>query len=1228
MNDLVGNPYVGPRPFEEADGDRFFGRDREISQLASLVVARRVVVLYARSGAGKTSLLRAGLIPHLRQRKKLRVLPVARVGGESPQVVAPQTIANLYALNVLFDLFGDRIPSGELVPLTLAEGLERSLAEPSGQGTPGPCLLILDQLEELFGVHPELHEQRADLFVQLRRSLDKLPQLSLLLSLREDSIAELDAYAALFPDRLRSRFRLELLAEEEARQAMQRPAQDSGGGLGDAAAQQLVDELRTVRIQRSDGRGEKVLGPWVEPVHLQVICQRLWRRQATADGGPRRLEALDLETAGTVDDALTGYYDEQVAAAAAETGQQERTLRDWIEHQLITAQGIRGQMLKGVKSSEGLSNQVILALVEARLVRVEKRRGATWFELAHDRLVAPVRSSNAVWRRLHLRPVQRRTNLWVREGRPHGLLLRSSELRRELAWAKKHREELTTDEKQFLAAARQGRRTRRLGWLVLAGILVLAASLWLFQQERQKSRRELARGLAAQAMSQLGERLDLGLLLSLEATRLSASGAEAHGSLLASLQHQPRLESFLHGHTAAVWTLAFSPQNNADGKTVLASGGLDHQILLWDIGRHQRLGAPLEGHTDGVLSLAWSPDGRRLVSTGRDRQMLLWDLGQNPPRRKVLSQDRMVTSAVFRDRDHLVTGDTDHEVLVWNLAQNPPQSRLVGQHADWVTSLAVHPKEPRLLASGGADNLIRVWADGAEAAQELAGHSDWVSGLAWSPDGRTLASASLDRTVRRWDMETFQALGEPLLEGPSNRISGVAIGPDGKILAATTANGLIYLWDLDTGLPLGPPMPGNLALMRSLAFSPDGRVLATGNGPSVALWDVTELAESSGLGRPLSGGRGEVRRVIFSPDGSAVAVSVGGEAAEIRLLDAETGELRGEPLGGYPAAAHGIAWSPDGRTLAEFGDDEEFKEVRLWDLTRLESTIEVREEILSGIGQDPDRRALQRVGDFARTLERALEPRRTEDCVTVRTMAFTADGSALAVEGAPTPSAGGWVERWDVATGQAQDRAVEATECVRSLAISPDGEILAVGTDEGAIALLAGAGLEPQGLLEAHVLPVRSLAISPDGELLASGGDEGIIRLWALSSRTPRGRPLVGHSDTIYALSFGPEGRVLASAGRDRTVMLWDMATGGLPLGQPLRGHSGPVWSLTWSPDGERLASGGEDGTRLWELGFESWRRRACRIANRNLTQEEWDLFIGSAIPRGELACPEILQHQ
>ncbi len=1222
MSDRQANPYAGPRPFEESECDRFFGRSREIRQLASLVVARRAVVLYARSGAGKTSLLRAGLIPYLREHKRLRVLPILRVVGDSPAATVP----NIFAFSVLQFLFGDRVAGEELVELTLAEGLGRYFAALPDEKAAAPGLLIVDQLEEMFTSRPELYQQRAVFFQQLRRCLEEHPQLSLLLSLREDSVAELDPYAALLPDRLRSRFRLELLSAKPALEAMQLPARHAGVELADALARQLVDELRTMLIQRPDGGSEEVLGQWVEPVHLQVVCRRLWSERRDDGAGKPRIEPSDLRAVGSIDGALASYYDQRVAAVAKATGTDERVIRDWLDQHLITEHGIRGQVLCGVGDSEGLANEVVEELVDARLVRCEKRRGATWFELAHDRLVAPVRASNTAWRDEHLRPMQQRADLWVLEGRPRSLVLSSGELRRELAWVETHDQQLTPAEQDLLAASRRARRSRRLGWLALVVTMLLAGSLWWLWLERRGRDRELARGLAAQSRSRLDEQLDLALLLSLEANRIDSAGDQVRGSLLTALQYQPRLLSSLHGHTTTVWSVAFGSDNDVAGRTLIASGDLDGRIILWDADRRRPAGAPLEGHDDGVLSLAFAADGRYLISTGRDRRVLLWDLAADPPRAKILRHDLMVTSAAFdrADDNRLITGDSDRQVSVWDLAQDPPSRRPLGEHAGLVTSLAVGPAGSGLVASGGADDRIRIWRLDQGLLAELDGHDDWVSGLAWQPAGNILVSASLDRTVRRWAMETFEELDEPPLEGPTDRLSGAAINPDGEVAAAATANGLVYLWEVDSGRSLGPPLAGNLALMRGLAFSPDGRILAVGSGRSVLLLDVADPDAAAGaLGSPLAGGRGAVESVAFHPGGDLVAVAVGGEQAEIRILDARTGEQRAEALAVYPATTDDLAFSPDPEdgTLAEFGGDDRFKRIRRWDWAGGGSTVVVEEQIPSSIGQDPDRRELlSRLGDFARILEKALEPKRIEDCVAVRKVAFDRGGQAVAAESVLTLKAGVWVERWDVGTGLSLDTKVETTACVRSLAISPGAEILAAGTDEGQILLLTLADLASRDRLEGHVLPVRGLAFSPDGKLLASGGDDGIVHLWDLDASASSGRPLVGHTDAVHALAFDPQSRILASAGRDRTVILWHVATG-LAIGRPLPGHIGPVTSLAFSPDGERLVSGGEHGTWLWQLGFEAWRERACRVANRDLTEEERELYLGRLAPGWKPVC-------
>lgn len=495
------NPYVGPRAFEEEDSRNFFGRKEETRQLASLVIAHRVVLLYAPSGAGKTSLLSAGLVPYLKQRKRINILPIARVGGDLPPGVDGKQVKNIYVFNTLLDLAGEETQPNDLIDQSLSEGLAAYFEPQSDQRRPRPCLLIVDQFEELFTTHPERYPERADFFFQLQHSLKEHPQLSLLLSMREDYIAQLDSYAAQLPDRLRTRFRLELLGEDAARQAVQQPARQGDVNFTDAAAEKLVNDLRKVQVQQPDGTTTEQLGRHVEPVQLQVVCRRLWE-QLPADA--EQIGETDVEAVGDVDTALADYYADRVKAAAGNTGIRERAIREWFGRQLITEQGIRGQVLRGPERSQGLDNQAISPLVDAHLVRAEKRLNAIWYELSHDRLLEPVRNNNALWFEAHLSPLQRQADLWDNQSRSSGLLLRDEVLQDAETWAAEHQDELLPVERDFLAACREARaqaqrerrKNRFIQGLAVVATICLVVAIYFFVQANTQ-RKEAERILSA-----------------------------------------------------------------------------------------------------------------------------------------------------------------------------------------------------------------------------------------------------------------------------------------------------------------------------------------------------------------------------------------------------------------------------------------------------------------------------------------------------------------------------------------------------------------------------------------------------------------------------------------------------------------------------------------------------------------------------------------------------------
>jgi hypothetical protein len=478
------NPYVGPRAFQR--GEVLYGRDQEVMELLDLLIAERIVLLYSVSGAGKTSLIQAALLPQL-EREGFKILPPMRVSldpcEEADQSTEPATIqttdsaTNRYILSLLLSL-DEALPedqqrsTAELSALTLDEYLECCY---SGAEGPEGIVLVFDQFEEILTVDPTDREAKAQFFAQVGAALRDRKRWALF-AMREEFLAGLDPYLRPVPTRLSTTYRLELLGMNASKKAMLEPARAVSVEFTAAAADKLVDDLRTLRVQQPDGSMTVTLGDHVEPVQLQVVCRRLWDR---LPAGATQIVEADVESVGDVDQALRAYYADRVAAIAAESGVPERAIRDWCDQQLITEQGIRGQVLQGHEESQGLDNQAIWPLVDAHLVRAESRRGATWFELAHDRLIEPVRADNADWREAHLHPLQRQAALWEEAGHPAGLLLRGETLAEAEAWAKSHQEELASVDREFLEACqearalaeRERRQSRRIRWLAVGATL-------------------------------------------------------------------------------------------------------------------------------------------------------------------------------------------------------------------------------------------------------------------------------------------------------------------------------------------------------------------------------------------------------------------------------------------------------------------------------------------------------------------------------------------------------------------------------------------------------------------------------------------------------------------------------------------------------------------------------------------------------------------------------------
>jgi len=1182
------HPYLGLRAFREEDSAFFHGREDLTKRLVEAVERTPFLAVVGPSGSGKSSVVQAGLIPALRKgalaESAAWEFAVFRPGKNPLKQLAAPLVS---LLEPEMDEITRLAKVGELANylresrVSLADAAGRILEKQPGAER---LVLVADQFEELFTYKESESEREIFLGHLLEAAEERDGPLTVILTLRADFYSHCLGHRPL-ADRLERRVvNIGPMTEEELHCTIKEPAKSVGVRFQAGLVERILEDVR----------GE----PGALPL-LEFALTELWERQR---GGMLTHQAY--EDIGRVQGGIA----QRAEAEYARLSEEEKRLARRVFLRLVAPgegtedtqrQAQKSELFPTDEQAEAIE-AVIQTLADARLVTTARdmATGEEQVDVSHEALIQG-------WPRLRewidedrpgLRTHRRLTETaieWERHRRDESYLYRGTRLAEAEKWVETHADDLNLLEREFLQTSialrdREERRrqkeldqVRRLvGVLILAMVAVIAAVWFGGQAEsrrleaKRQGRIVLSLQLAAQTLHHLDDQLDLALLLSLEANRLSDL-VEVRGNLLDGLEYNPCLTTFLHGHTDRVRSVAFSP----DGNTLASGGSEDNTIILWDVATGQPIGQPLTAHTNWVNSVAFSPDGKLLASGSEDRTIILWDTATGQPIGQPLTgHTDLVRGITFSpDGKLLASASYDGTIILWDVTARQPLSPPLIGHTDKVLSVAFSP-DGKTLVSGSADHMIILWdvATGQPIGQPLTGHADWVRSVAFSPDGEALASGSADGVITLWDVATRQPLGPPLSDH-AGTVWSVSFSPDGKMLAWGSEDGSIILWDMATAQPIGQPLTGHKATAVSVAFSPDGQTLASGGLDGVIiLWDV---AAHPRRGQPLTGHADWVRSVTFSPDGQTLAS--GSDDGTIILWDVAAGQRLGSPLTDHTDAVVSVALSPDGKTLAS----SSYSIIILWDV----------------VSRQPIGQPLTGHTDW------------------VRSVAFSPDGKTLA--------SGSWdntVILWDVATGQPLGQPLTAhTDAVVSLAFSPDGKTLASGSKDNTIILWDVTTGQPLGQpLTDHTDWVLSVAFSPDGKTLASGSADNTIILWDVVTRQPIGQPLTGQN-WVLSVAFSPDDKTLASGSADGTIILWDVATR-QPLGQPVTGHTDWVSSVAFSPDGKTLAAGSKDKTiTLWDLSFDTWRDHACRIANRNLTQSEWDQFIGSDIPY-ERTCPDL----
>lgn len=965
---LNNNPYVGPRTFMEKDARLFFGREREARDLLSLVVSEPLTLFYARSGAGKSSLINARLIPGLRE-EEFTILPAVRVSGTLP--VGVTDVDNIFVFNLLLNLDQNKHDPQTFAHETLADHFKHR--ESQMENPDQARVLIIDQFEEIFTTHLDRWQERKGFFEQLAQVMKQDHLLWVVLAMREDYVASLDPFARMLPGRLRPRFFMQRMDEETALAAIEEPARQGGRPFAPGVARTLVDNLRQIRGLTA---ADVIQGQFVEPVQLQVVCYQLWEKLQTRPQA--EITAQDVKELGDVDQALGHFYEQALERVVATTGITELVLRNWFERELITESYTRGNVYQGKETTAGMPNEAVRQLVNQFLLRSEFRAGGTWYELGHDRFVEPVLQSNNRWR-LQQSPLVQAAEVWERAGRPKEKLYRGGLLRetltqinpesseepvksflkasqdaqneRDLAQAQ---EKAAEEQRRAEKEARTAARLRYLATALIAAlVLVAAASVVAFWQSQEASTKAsenatlavenavavVTSDYFAVEANYLAQTAVASEAEAEAAATTSADLAKENASIALTSQASEAIAATRAYEAEEAKQLALESQQQAEmQRCIVLAQALASQALL-------TLNQP-QNDTELATLLAIQASSLPCVDADSDTDVfnlantVLQDVMARPYYNNILQQSGPAVRALAFSQDGrwLAAAGDNATAQLYDLTAPGSDPILLLGHSGVVRAVAFNPQTNEL-ATAGDDTVIRIW-DSSSPAQpilELFGHTEAVRTLAFSLNGQTLYSGGDDEAIRAWDLSSADSLNDTVTR--VNHLNGVFdvafFQTSSQFLLVSGSSEAIYLWDVNRFALTGPlRLSSSQRFINSLAVNRTGRLLATvGSDAAVRLWDITN---SGTIPTPVTINLNvaQIGGITFNPTNSTLFVA--DSTGTIRLWDlprfVQNPGLADVTLTGPQSFIADLAVNAEGTLLASAAANGE---IRLWRLQPL-----------------------------------------------------------------------------------------------------------------------------------------------------------------------------------------------------------------------------------------------------------------------------------------------------
>jgi WD40 repeat protein/DNA-binding SARP family transcriptional activator/energy-coupling factor transporter ATP-binding protein EcfA2 len=1189
-------PYKGLHYFEEGDADLFFGREALTVRLVTRVneclsntsEQARFLAIIGASGSGKSSILRAGLIPALRHHQRSGTPAFGSPFDGNLHLITPTT-RPLEALAITLTRKEEPLEATIQLVDELARdprSLHLAACRSAQNHNSSHLLLVVDQFEELFSLCHDETQRQAFIDNLLYAATAPGPTI-VIVSLRADFYAYCAPYQNLRMALSQNQEFIGAMNTAELRQAIEEPARFGGWELEPGLVDLLLREVGN------------------EPGALPLLSHALletWQRRRgrclTLSGyaGSGGVHGAISRTAETTFNQLTSEQQSiarNIFLRLTELGEGTQDTRR------------RASLTELISDPQNVSLvlAVLKRLADARLITVSRES----VEVAHEALIREWGTllewlnENREALRLH-RQLTQAAQEWDELEREPEALYRGARLSQVLEMVKAHFAELNPLEQAFLDAS-QTEQMAQQAVETARQQRELEAAKALTEAQRQRAAAEKRRAEEQTRAASRLRRRAVYLALALSASIMLLLAALWLGQLAnrnaQTAQAQTRLASSRELAAAAVSNLQIDPERSvllalqslSTADTLEARNAIRRALTELHILRT----IPAHQQSPGV---AYSPDGTRLASIGIEGVAKIWDVASGKLLLELPSDKAEVGWGIAYSPDGTrVVTVWNSQLVVWDVESGQREFTIPGDLSGGTVNRASFSPDNKRVAVAHLDGIPRVWdLDSGTQVFALSGNKKICDAIAFSPDGSQLATGDQGGTVKIWDAASGQEL---LSIGSGGVIHNLAYSPDGARLAAANEDGTLTIWDPTAGreaLSL-PRMSG----LYSVAFMPDGkRVVSAHQDGTTKIWD----AVSGQLLLTLAGHVSTVVDVASSPDGKQIATA--GFDGTIRQWDPSPGR-EVLTLAAHTDQAYGVRYSLDGSHLATVGMDGY---ARIWEARTGRLVLELAPgSPLSSLAYSPDSKLLAAGGEDGMVYAWELDTGKLIFRVAghqgkVPGVAFSPDGTWLV--------SGSWdatIKVWEVST--AREIASFAGHTLGfgfDIAFSPDGEtVYSGGADSFGRQWKAATGHQEAEYF-ADGREIYGLAVSPDGRLLALGLHDGEINAWDTIQKI-KILTLTGHAGLNARLAFTQDGSRLASANFDGLAKVWDVHSGQELFS--LYGNTSNVFGVAFSPDGSRLATAGGDGTlRIFTMDMNELVALARSRLTRSLTLSECQKYL------------------